>query len=54
MRTYTKTFHGVEVKAYNDSGCDWVIMIEGHTTQRFDQRKITMRDAMELMARVAV
>lgn len=53
MRTYTKTFNGVEVKAYNDSNCDWVINAKGFTAQRFDQRKITMRDAMELVARVA-
>ena len=53
MKTYTKTFHGVEVEAYNDSNAEWVVTAGDNTPQRFDKRKWTMKDAMELAARLA-
>ena len=54
MKKHIKVFHGKEVMAYNDSNAEWVVAVEGNTPQRFDKRKWTMKDAMELTARTAV
>ncbi len=54
MKIHTKTFHGVEVKAHNDSNCEWVVTAKGQSSQRFDKRKWKMKDAMKVAARLAV
>ena len=53
MKTHTKTIHGVKVKAYNDSNCEWVVQAGDMNVQRYDKRKWTMKDAMEFAARMA-
>ena len=47
MKIYTKTFHGIEVKAYNDSNVEWVVYSKNFSYQRFDMKKFTMKAAME-------
>ena len=53
MKTFTKTIHGVKVTAYNDSNIEWVVQAGEMSEQRFDKRKWSMKDAMELAARIA-
>ena len=49
-RTTIKTAaNWVTVTAYNDSGAEWVVQVNGRT-DRFDMRKWTMRDAMTFAA----
>tara|TARA_R100000544_G_C2165677_1_gene29789 strand:+ start:147 stop:320 length:174 start_codon:yes stop_codon:yes gene_type:complete len=50
MKIHTKTINGLEITAYNDSNAEWVVQVEGFSTYFFDKRKITMKDAMQLMA----
>ena len=50
MKIHTKIIKGLKVTAYNDSNAEWVVQVEGFSTYFFDKRKITMKDAMQLMA----
>tara|TARA_B100000768_G_scaffold130189_1_gene120776 strand:- start:844 stop:1017 length:174 start_codon:yes stop_codon:yes gene_type:complete len=50
MKIHTKTINGLHITAYNDSNAEWVVQVEGFSTYRFDKRKFTMKDAMQLMA----
>lgn len=43
MKTFTKTLNGLTMKAYNDSGCDWVI-----NGKRYPIAKMTLKRAFEL------
>lgn len=48
MKTHTRTINGVQVRAYNDSGVDWVVTCNG-STANWPIKKFTMRDAMAHM-----
>ncbi len=53
MKTYKKEIDGIKVLAYNDSGSEWVVKAGDMSTQRFDMRKWTMKEAMKFAAQMA-
>jgi GH24 family phage-related lysozyme (muramidase) len=53
MRIYRKEIEGIKVTAYNDSDCEWVVQAGDMLEQRFPINAWTMKDAMDLAARIA-
>lgn len=53
MRTYTKTINGIKVTAYNDSGVEWMVQAGSMEAYGYPINKFTMKEAMELAARIA-
>jgi len=53
MRIHKKEIEGIKVTAYNDSNSEWVVQAGDMTEQRFPINAWTMKDAMELAARIA-
>ncbi|MCU7800452.1 MAG: hypothetical protein KZQ70_09955 [gamma proteobacterium symbiont of Lucinoma myriamae] len=49
MREHTKIIISIPVKAYNDSGADWVVWSPSLdvTPQRFPIKKFTMKESMK-------
>jgi hypothetical protein len=53
MRTYRKDIHGVKVKAYNDSGVEWVVQAGDMCSYRYPIKTWRLKEAMEFAARLA-
>lgn len=52
MKTHKRNINGIEVKAYNDSNCDWVVILGDHR-ERFPVKRgrkgFSMKESMEFM-----
>ena len=49
LKKYNRTINGLDITAYNDSNAEWIVQYDGSNFS-FDKRKITMKDAMQLIA----
>lgn len=55
LKIYSKEINGFTVKAYSDSGVDWVVWSDesDFSLIRYPRRKFTMRHAMAEFAELA-